>query len=63
MDKVKELEKPVLLLMQFVMYSFSLDLIDWMVFYAAFNSISVISRRQFKLFMSYLGFTSTRLGL
>ena len=26
-------------------------LIDWMVFYAAFNSISVISRRQFTLFM------------
>ena len=33
-----------------------------MVFYAAFNSISVISRRQFALFMSFLGFTSTRLG-
>ena len=33
-----------------------------MVFYAAFNSISVISRRQFTLFMSVLGFTSTRLG-
>ena len=27
-------------------------LIDWMVFYAAFNSISVISRRQLTLFMS-----------
>ena len=27
-------------------------LIDWMVFYAAFNSISVISRRQFTLFTS-----------
>ena len=30
--------------------------------YAAFNSISVISRRQLTLFMSFLGFTSTRLG-
>ena len=33
-----------------------------MVFYAAFNSISVISRRQFTLLMSVLGFASTRLG-
>ena len=33
-----------------------------MVFYAAFNSISVISLRQLTLFMSFLGFTSTRLG-
>ena len=33
-----------------------------MVFYAAFNSISVISRQQLTLFMSFLGFTSTRLG-
>ena len=33
-----------------------------MMFYAAFNSISVISRRQFTLFVSFLGFTSTRLG-
>ena len=33
-----------------------------MVFYAAFNSISVISRRQLTLFMSFLGFTSTRQG-
>ena len=33
-----------------------------MVFYATFNSISVISRQQFTLFISYLGFTSTRLG-
>ena len=33
-----------------------------MVFYAAFNSISVISRWQLTLFMSYLGFTSTRPG-
>ena len=31
--------------------------------YAAFNSISVISWRQYTLFMSFLGFTSTRLGL
>ena len=38
-------------------------LIDWMVFYAAFNSISVISQRQFTLFMSFLGFTSTMLRL
>ena len=38
-------------------------LIDWMVFYAPFNSISVISRQQLTLFMSFLGFTSTRLGL
>ena len=37
-------------------------LIDWW-FYATFNSISVISRRQFTLFMSILGFTSTSLGL
>ena len=35
-----------------------------MVFYAAFNAInSVISRRQLTLFMSFLGFTSTRLGI
>ena len=33
-----------------------------MVFYAAFNSISVISRRQITLFMFFPGFTSTRLG-
>ena len=33
-----------------------------MVFYAAFNSILVISRRHFTLLMSFLGFTSTRLG-
>ena len=37
-------------------------LIDWMVFYAAFNSISVISLRQLTLFLGFLGFTSTRLG-
>ena len=37
-------------------------MIDWMVFYAAFNSISVISRRQLTLLLSFLGFTSTRLG-
>ena len=36
-------------------------LIDW-YFYAAFNSISVISRRQLTLLMSFLGFTSTGLG-
>ena len=34
-----------------------------MVFYAAFNTISVILRRQLALFMLFLGFTSTRLGL
>ena len=34
-----------------------------MVFYAAFNIISVISRRQPTLFMSFLGFTSAMLGL
>ena len=33
-----------------------------MVFYAAFNNISVISWRQLTFFMSFLGFTSTRLG-
>ena len=33
-----------------------------MVFYAAFNSISVISQQQLTLFMSFLAFTSTRLG-
>ena len=33
-----------------------------MVFYAAFNSISVISRRQLTLFTSFLGFTSIKLG-
>ena len=38
-------------------------LIDWMVFYATFNSISVISQWQLTLFMCFLGFTSTRLGL
>ena len=37
-------------------------MIDWMVFYAAFNSISVISQWQLPLFMSFLVFTSTRLG-
>ena len=45
------------------MYNGERGLIDWMVIYAAFNSTSVVSRRQFKLFMSFLGFTSTRLGL
>ena len=35
-------------------------LIDWMVFYAAFNSISVISRRQLRLFM--LSWVSPVLG-
>ena len=36
------------------------QLIDWMVFYAAFNSISVISRRQLALFM--LSWVSPVLG-
>ena len=35
---------------------------DWLTEWC-FNSISVISRRQLALFMSFLGFTSTRLGL
>ena len=38
-------------------------MVGWMVFYAAFNNISVISGWQFTLFMSFLGFTSIRLGL
>ena len=33
-----------------------------MVFYGRFSQISVISRRPLSLFMSFLGFTSTRLG-
>ena len=37
-------------------------MIDWTFFYVAFNSISVISHWQLTLFMSFLGFTSTRLG-
>ena len=37
-------------------------LIDWMVFYTAFNSISAISWWQLTLFMPFLGFTSTTLG-
>ena len=32
-------------------------LVDWMVFYAAFKSISVISRQQLSLLMPFLGFT------
>ena len=38
------------------------SLVGWMVLYAAFNSVSFISRRQLTLFMSFLGFTSARLG-
>ena len=34
-----------------------------MAFYAVFNSISVISPRELTLFMSFLGFTITRLGV
>ena len=34
-----------------------------MVFYAAFNIIFITSRRQLTVFMSFLGFTSTRLGI
>ena len=37
--------------------------VDWMVFNAAFNNISIISRQQLTLFMSFLDFTSTRLEL
>ena len=33
-----------------------------MAFYAAFNSISVISRQQLTLFVYFLGFARTRLG-
>ena len=44
-------------------YRVDSSLTDWIVFYVAFNSISVISRRQLTSFMSSLGFTSTRLGL
>ena len=36
--------------------------LNWMVFYPAFNSILVISWQQLTLFLSFLGFTSTRLG-
>ena len=36
--------------------------IDWMVLFAPFNSISVMSPRQLTLFMSFLRFTSARLG-
>ena len=49
--------------LQFTAASCKKVYIDWIVFYAAFNSISVISRQQLTLFMSFLGFTSTRLGL
>ena len=38
-------------------------LIDKMVFYATFNSISFISKQQLTLFLSFLGFISTKLGL
>ena len=41
---------------------FSFHMQDWMVFYPAFNSISVISQRQLTLLMSFMSFTSTRLG-
>ena len=34
-----------------------------MVFYVAFNTILVISQRHLTLLMSFLGFTSARLGL
>ena len=48
----------------FYILMFDIDwLSDWMVFYAAFNNISVISPQQLTLFMSFLGFTNTRLGL
>ena len=40
-----------------------IEFVGWMVFYVAYSSISVISRQQLTLFISFLGFTSTRLGL
>ena len=40
-----------------------LQIIDLIVLYAVFNRISFISRRQLTFFMSFLGFTSTRLRL
>ena len=55
---------------KFLSYSFKLEtvkqrkwLIDWMMFYVAFNSVSVMSQQQLTLFMSFLSLTSTRLGL
>ena len=39
------------------------SLVGWLVFYAAFNNISVIWRRLLTFFISFLGFTSTRPGL
>ena len=36
---------------------------DWIVFYAAFNNISILSWQRLTSFMSFLDFTSTRLGL
>ena len=38
-------------------------LIDCMMFYSVFNSISVVSQWQLTLLMSFLGFTRTRLAL
>ena len=35
---------------------------NWLAFYVAINIIWVITRRQLTLFMSFLGFHSTRLG-
>ena len=36
---------------------------DWIVLYASFNISSVLSRQQLKIFMYFLGLTSTKLGL
>ena len=38
-------------------------LIDYILFYAPSNNVSVISLQQLALFMSFLDFTCTRLGL
>ena len=51
------------LLFKSLFYNLKDWFIDWIMFYAAFNSISVIIRRHLTLFMSFLGFTSSRLGL
>ena len=44
-------------------YKKNLVLIDWMVFYATFNIISVISRQQLTLFMLFPEFHQSLLGL
>ena len=74
-SKQADTSRNVLLFVKFLQYNGCMNviiestivihdgLIDRMVFYAVFNSISVISRQQLTLFMSFLDFTSTRLGL